>query len=65
MLTKTVYVNDVPIGSASTWSEAKSLVVKSGISFAGKPSTAEGLTGFFIYGTAVSARERKGRPVPG
>jgi len=64
MLTKTVYVNGVPIGSASTWSEAKSLVVKSGISFVGKPSTAEGLTGFFIYGTP-SATERKGRPAPG
>jgi hypothetical protein len=65
MLTKTVYVNDVPIGSATTWSEAKSLVAKSGISFVGKPSTAEGLTAFFIYGTQASAHERKGRPVPG
>ena len=64
MLFKTVYVNDVPIGSASTWSEAKSLVVKSGISFVGKPSTAEGLTGFFIYGTR-SENERKGGPISG
>jgi hypothetical protein len=57
---KTVYVNDVPIGLASTWSEAKSLITKSGISFVGKPSTAEGLTGFFIYGTQRHAEERKG-----
>jgi hypothetical protein len=65
MLIKTVYVNDVPVGLASTWSEAKSLVAKSGISFVGKPSTAEGLTAFFLYGTQSSEHARKGRPVSG
>jgi len=62
MLIKTVYVNDVRIGSASTWSEAKSLVTKSGISFVRKPSTAEGLTAFFIYGTQAICEERRRGP---
>jgi len=62
MVIKTVYVNDVPIGSASTWTEARKLVDKTGIRFVGKPSAAEGLTGFFIYGTQSSCQERKRGP---
>ena len=59
---KNVYVNDVPIGEASNWTEAEKLLDKAGISFIGKPGAAEGPTGFFIYGTrAASAEDRKGR----
>ena len=57
---KTVYVNDVPIGLASTWGEAKKLLAKAGIAFIGTPGAAEGVTGFFIYGTQAYSRERKG-----
>jgi hypothetical protein len=59
---KTVYVNDVPIGQASNWSEAEKLLAEAGISFLGKAGASEGPTAFFIYGTrAISAQERKGR----
>jgi len=62
MVVKTVYVNDVAIGSASTWGEARKLVAKAGIRFIGEPSAAEGLTGFFIYGTQAPWEERRRRP---
>jgi len=59
---KTVYVNDVPIGQASSWTEAEKLLSKAGISFIGRPGAAEGPTGFFIYGMrAISVQVRTGR----
>ena len=60
---KTVYMNDVPIGQASSWMDVQELLSKAGISFLGKPGAAEGPTKFFIYGSrAISVHERKGRP---
>jgi hypothetical protein len=51
MQIKTVFVNDVPVGQASTWRDVKVVLAKAGIWFIGKPGAAEGPTGFFIYGS--------------
>lgn len=59
MQIKTVFVNDVPVGQASTWTEVETLLGKVGIWFIGKPGAAEGPTGFFIYGSRAASRDRK------
>jgi len=56
---KTVYVNDVPIGQASTWTQVEGLLEKQGIAFFGSPGVAEGPTGYFIYGASAVAEDRK------
>jgi len=56
-VTKTVYVNDEPIGRASTWREVYDLVAVEGFQFAAKPGAAEGPTGFYLHGTLRSAGE--------
>ena len=61
LLRKTVHVNDVPIGEASTWSEVRTLLKAKGISFLGRPGTAEGPTGFFLQGTARTDIQEHGR----
>ena len=58
---KTVHVNDVPIGEASTWSEVRALLRAKGIWFLGQPGAAEGPTGFFLEGTARSRVQERGR----
>ncbi len=59
MQIKTVFVNDVPVGQASTWSDVETLLAKVGIWFIGKPGTAEGPTGYFIYGARAASGHRK------
>jgi hypothetical protein len=61
LLRKTVHVNDVPIGQASTWSEVRALLRAKGISFLGQPGAAEGPTGFFLQGTARTDIQERGR----
>ena len=56
---KTVFVNDVPVGHACSWGEVDLLLARVGISFVGKPGAAEGPTGFFIYGSRATSRERR------
>jgi hypothetical protein len=66
LLRKTVHINDVPIGEASTWTEVRALLRVKGISFLGKPGAAEGPTGFFLQGTArtgIQERDRFGNGV--
>jgi hypothetical protein len=66
LLRKTVYVNDVPVGEASTWREVHLLLRARGISFLGQPGAAEGPTGFFLQGTArtgIRERDRFGNGV--
>ena len=48
---KTVYLNDLPIGEASSWAEVAALLKANGILFAGKPGKAEGPSGFYVHGT--------------
>jgi hypothetical protein len=54
IVTKTVFVNDEPIGRASTWREVYELVVVEGFQFTAKPGAAEGPTGFYLHGTLRS-----------
>jgi hypothetical protein len=56
-VTKTVYVNDEPIGRASTWREVYELIAVEGFQFAAKPGAAEGPTGFYLHGALRSAGE--------
>jgi hypothetical protein len=58
---KTVHVNDVPIGEASTWEDVRALLRAKGIWFLGKPGAAEGPTGFFLQGTTSIPDQRRGR----
>jgi hypothetical protein len=57
MQIKTVFVNDVRIGEASTWGEVEALLAKVGIWFVGKPGAAEGPTAFFIFGSRAESRD--------
>jgi hypothetical protein len=61
LLRKTVHINDVPIGEASTWSEVRALLRAKGLSFLGQPGAAEGPTGFFLQGTARTDIRERGR----
>ena len=54
MRLKTVNVNDLSIGGASTWAEVKELLTKSGVHLIGKPGVAEGPTGFYGHGTLAT-----------
>ena len=65
LLRKTVHVNDVPIGQASTWDEVHALLRAKGIWFLGKAGIAEGPTGFFLHGAAsqIQRRTRSGNDV--
>jgi hypothetical protein len=62
---KTVHVNDVPVGEASTWDETHALLRARGIRFLGKPGMAEGPTGFFLQGAAthIQRKMRSGNDV--
>jgi hypothetical protein len=47
---KKVYLNDAMIGEASSWTEVHELLKAKRVVFAGKPSTAEGPTCFYVNG---------------
>jgi len=61
MQRKTVFVNDVPIGEASTWKEAEALLSANRILFTSKPGKAEGPTGFYISGVTAEPRSARQR----
>ena len=61
MQRKSVYVNDLPVGEASSWGEVNALLKLRGLGFIATPSAAEGPTGFFLYGTR-SQRHTRRRP---
>ena len=46
---KIVYLNEIALGEASTWTEAYALLKDTGVRFIGKPGAAEGLTGFYVH----------------
>jgi hypothetical protein len=60
-LRKTVHVNDLLVGQASTWDEVYALLRAKGIWFLGKPGAAEGPTGFYLHGTATTHVHQRGR----
>jgi hypothetical protein len=55
MRTKTVFLNDIPIGQASTWTEVYALLKAKGVRFIGKPGAAEGPTAFYLHASLVKA----------
>jgi len=61
MQRKTVFVNDMPIGEASTWTEADALLAANGILFTAKPGKAEGPTGFYVSGVTTESRSLRQR----
>src|SRR5215469_10351712 len=61
MLVKKVYVNDVLLGQASTWTEVYRLLASQGVHFMGKPGAAEGPTAFYLSGTVSRSREKRVR----
>ena len=58
---KTVYVNDQPVGEASSWSEANALLVAKRILFIARPGKSEGPRGFYLDGSTL-AEESKEKP---
>ena len=61
MRVKTVYLNDVPIGQASTWSEVRTLLNATGLRFIVKPGTAEGPIGFYVQRAPLKPLPRRSR----
>jgi len=55
---KTVYLNDTPIGHASTWTEVYALLQEKRIHFIGKPGVAEGPTAFYLQAPLVASQAR-------
>lgn len=55
---KIVYLNDVPIGHASSWAEVYALVQGKCVHFMGKPGAAEGPTAFYLHAPFANARAR-------
>ena len=52
---KIVYVNDEPVGEASSWPEATALLAAKRILFAAKPGKSEGPRGFYLDGSTLAA----------
>jgi len=50
---KKVYLNDIMIGEAHTWTEVRKLLKRMSVRFTGTPGMAEGPTGFYISGRAA------------
>ena len=50
---KTVYLNDIPVGEASTWKEAFALLKTKGVRFIGMPGLAQHSHGLARGGTRV------------
>ena len=50
---KTVYLNEIAIGQASTWTEVYALLRAKGVRFIGRPGAAEGPTGFYVHASLV------------
>jgi hypothetical protein len=57
MPVKKVYVNDVLIGEASTWTDVFRLLRAKNVRFMGKPGAAEGPSAFFVNGAVAKAGE--------
>jgi len=56
---KTVYLNDAPIGHASTWTEVYALLKEKRIDFIGTPGAAEGATAFYLQAPVAGSRARR------
>jgi len=52
---KTVYVNDEPVGEASTWADVNALLVARKILFIARPGRSEGPGGFYVEGSTLAA----------
>ena len=63
MQVKKVYVNDVLIGQAATWTEVHRLLGIQGVHFMGKPGAAEGPGAFYLNGAVSRSREKRLRSV--
>jgi hypothetical protein len=61
MPVKKVYVNDVLIGEASTWTEVYKLLKVQHVDFIGKPGAAEGPGAFFLSGAVITESERRSK----
>jgi hypothetical protein len=61
MLVKKVYVNDLLLGQASTWTEVYRLLGANGVHFIGKPGAAEGPTAFYLSGTVSRSSAERSR----
>jgi hypothetical protein len=65
MPVKKVYVNDVVIGEASTWTQVYALLKTKNIQFIGKPGAAEGPTAFYVSGALLSRDQRRPKSIDG
>jgi len=58
---KTVYVNDLAIGQASTWLQVNTLLAIKGRRFVDPPTRSEGPAGFYVYGKLIGTAEPDSR----
>jgi len=58
---KTVYLNDIVIGQASSWTDVYALLKAKGVRFIGEPGAAEGPTGFYIHLAFAKAPKSKAK----
>jgi hypothetical protein len=65
MRVKKVYVNDVLIGEASTWTEVYKLLKTKNVQFIGKPGAAEGPSAFFLSGAAIRKGDGRSKSAGG
>jgi len=56
LLAKTVYLNDAPIGHASSWAEVYELLQEKRVHFIGEPGAAEGPTAFYLQAQLASPK---------
>jgi hypothetical protein len=56
LVRKRVFIDDCVIGEAATWEEVRCLLRARGIWFINAARGAEGPTGFFLTGTAITRR---------
>jgi hypothetical protein len=61
MQRKVVYLNDWPIGEASTWAEVNALLADKRILFMAKPGKAEGPGGFYVHGSTLNGGQGEKR----
>ena len=54
MRAKKVYLNDILVGEATSWTEVRELLKAMGVVFVGNPGMAEGPTGFYVSGTVTA-----------
>ena len=65
MRIKKVYVNDVLIGEASTWTQVYALLKAKNIRLIGNPGAAEGPGAFFLSGAVLRKGEGRSKSADG